>query len=241
MRDAYDILAALVAADEAAGEPAMFDIWYSAQGPVIIGRTGWRHDMRAPADVEIDELVERSWVRVSQAEDKGRHFAVTAAGRNAAAKRSAQLSAAKAPVVTLDWSVVSGVLKQVYEAYRAIGAPEHGVETAALINDADEPGSVRAALRELARAGYLEDLAEDDWQPAPRLVRPTPLALERVAGWPGSSAQAALDELVAALDHEIARTPDEEKRSKLSRVRDGLLGAARDVAIAYFEKKVAGL
>jgi hypothetical protein len=45
---------------------------------------------------------------------------------------------------------------------------------------------------------------------------------------------------LAALDDAIAATPDETERLKLVRVRDGLLGAAKDVALAYLEKKVGG-
>lgn len=57
-------------------------------------------------------------------------------------------------------------------------------------------------------------------------------------GWPAGVAQESLNELVAAVDSEIDRTTDPEKQSKLRAVRDGLVGAARDIAIAYIEKKV---
>ncbi len=58
------------------------------------------------------------------------------------------------------------------------------------------------------------------------------------AGWPVSAAQDVLDDLTAALDTEIDLTSDTDKRSRLIAVRDGLLGAARDIAIAWAERKI---
>jgi hypothetical protein len=47
--------------------------------------------------------------------------------------------------------------------------------------------------------------------------------------------------LTRDLDTAIEQTPDEERRSKLLTLRDGLVGAGRDIALAYFEKKVIGI
>ncbi len=235
MTDLYELISTLVAADEESGSPGTFTLFTSAGGPVIAGRD-LPEGARVPTHVEVDEMRDRGWVRVTDAEGKGRTFAVTSAGRAAAARWSAsRAGAGPGPSVDLEWSAVSGVLAQVYQAYVTAGAPENGVDTTSL-DGANDPTS-KAAVRELARAGYLEDVLEIDGLEVPRLVRPTPLALERVAGWPGSSAQAALDDLVAAIDTEIARTSDSEKRSALVTVRDGLVGAARDFALAYLEKK----
>lgn len=240
MRDPREILSALVAADEAAGEPQMIVLHYTAQGPVILGHPGWPKDREPPSSVEVDHLEERDWVRVSSAEGKGRNFAVTVAGQDAARAHARQRSAAAASAVALDWSAVNPVLEHFYDAYVEAGAPEHGVESEAVLRRTDDPGSGRAALRELVRAGYLEGLTEVEQVDIPLSVRPTPSTLQLLAGWPGSTPEAALDELVGALDQAIATTADEDKRSKLVRVRDGLLGGARDVALAYFEKKVGG-
>jgi hypothetical protein len=62
--------------------------------------------------------------------------------------------------------------------------------------------------------------------------------LQLFDGWPSGPAQAALEELVRDVDIAIERTPDEERRSKLVALRDGLVGAGRDIAIAYLEKKI---
>jgi hypothetical protein len=56
-------------------------------------------------------------------------------------------------------------------------------------------------------------------------------------GWPADGAQEVVGGLVEALNAEIDRTPESNRRSVLVQVRDGLIGAARDVAIAYVEKK----
>jgi len=58
-----------------------------------------------------------------------------------------------------------------------------------------------------------------------------------MARWPETGPEAALDGLVEALNTAIASTDDKSKKSKLTRIQDGLLGAGRDVALAYFEKK----
>ena len=84
-----------------------------------------------------DAPIEAS-VRVTDAEGKGRTFAVTSARpghREPAARWSARAAAPGAgpgPSVDLEWSAVSGVLAQVYQAYVTAGAPENGVDTTSL-------------------------------------------------------------------------------------------------------------
>jgi hypothetical protein len=139
---------------------------------------------------------------------------------------------------TLEWRAATPVLQAIFAAYEEAGAPENGVETEKVLRALDDAESARAVVRELARSDYLETLIDVDGSDVPVTVRPTPRTLQLLAGWPSGSAEAALDELVAALDEAIGSAPTDEERSKLSRVRDGLLGAARDVALAYFEKKI---
>lgn len=237
MRDIREILGALVAADEAAPEQQTFMLIYAGAGREILA-AGWPEDLAAPSKEEVDELEERGWVRVTDAEGSGRSFAVTVAGRDAARARARQLSAATGSAVALDWTAVTPVLDSLWEAYVAAGAPEHGVETEPVLRELEEPAAGRAAVRELVRGGYLEALADVEQADIPLVVRPTPPTFQLLAGWPGGTPEAALAELVAALDQAIDSTPEGEQHSKLARVRDGLLGAAHDVAIAYFEKKV---
>lgn len=239
MRSAHEILAELVEADEAAGEPELFVLHYGGEGPAIVGHPGWPEDQPAPSDMQVDDLEERGWVRMDEREGKRRKFAVTEAGREQVRKRAAQNSEERAPAVELGWLEARRVLSAIFDTYQTAGAPARGVPTGGVIEQADDPGSAGAALRELVRGGYLEVVIDADQVDVPIAVRPTPLTLQLFAGWPGSP-EAALEELVAALNQEIDQTTDEAKRSALTRVRDLLLGAARDFMLTYLEKK-AGL
>ena len=73
-----------------------------------------------------------------------------------------------------------------------------------------------------------------------RFVRPGTRTLEIFAGWPSTTAEDTLPRLVEALTAEIDQTSDEDQRTKLVRVRDGLLGAAQDIALKALEKKIEG-
>jgi hypothetical protein len=171
---------------------------------------------------------------------KGRHFAVTSAGRAAWDEHLELLQPEPATTrVTLDWSSARPVLRHIFDAYQDRGAPRRGVAVMAVADDFGDRATFDAYVRELARAGYLDVITRSDSRP--RLVKPSPTALQMLARWPSSPAEDALDGLVHALDSEIERTADPEKRSLLERVRSGLAGAARDVALTYFEKKVMGL
>jgi hypothetical protein len=239
-RDHSEILAELVAADEATDTSEAFVLTYTALGPVIVGHPGWPQEQNAPTTVEIDELEELGWVKITKVNGSGRVFTLTIDGRNTAKAHARQRAAADIDTVSLDWRVVTPVLDAVYAAYVAAGAPEHGVESAVVLLEIGSPKGGRAALRELVRGGYLEALTEVEQSDIPLAVRPTTSTLHLLAGWPRGTADAALGELVAALDDAIARTPMGDERSKLENVRDGLAGVARDTALAYFDKKVCG-
>lgn len=232
----YDLLGTLVVADEAAGRAQTFVItWTGPNEPAFAGVAGLADDTPVPTDVQVDNMAEFGWVRVTRVEGKIRHFALRAEGRRAWRKRVAEISDTRVPV-SLDWTVARPLLKQIFEAYSHAGAPDMGVDMLQRLEDPDHGRETRALLFELARAGYLEVT----WETAdgPRMVRPGIPSLQMFAGWPVSAAQDVLDELTAALDTEIGRTSDSDKRSKLIAVRDGLLGAARDIAIAWAERKI---
>jgi hypothetical protein len=140
--------------------------------------------------------------------------------------------------IALDWPAVAPVLDAFCEGYTAAGAPEHGIETEAVLGEAENSGAARAATGDLVHGGYLEAVTDVDQSDVPITVRPTLITLRLLAGWPGGTAEAALDELVRAPNKAIDGAESDEDRSKLVRVRDGLLRAARDIALAYFEKKI---
>lgn len=240
MIDLIEILGRLVEADRVSGRQDTFVLIYAGGAWEIIGHPGWAEDAKAPSNVEVDELADQGWVRVEQIDGKGRHFAVSSAGRAAWDEHVELLrSEADTSRVTLDWSSARPVLRHIFDAYQDRGAPKRGVDVLEIAQELGERAPVEAYVRELARAGYLDVITGNAAKP--RRVRPSPTTLRMLAGWPSSAAEDALGGLIHALDSEIEHTSDPDQRSRLERVRSGLLGAARDVAIAYFEKKVVGL
>lgn len=232
------MLATIVAAEDASGEREPFRLWYGSGGPVILAPPKWPDDEPVPSSVEVDDLEERGWVRVYPSEGSGRGFASTVRGQEVAQAYARERAAAEASAVSLDWPSVNPVLERFLEAYESQGAPEHGVECQVVLNALDDPAGSRALVRELVRGGYLDAVNEIDQSDIPVTVRPSSVALRVMARWPETGPEAALDGLVEALNITIASTDDDAKRSKLTHIRDGLLGAGRDVALAYFEKKV---
>lgn len=237
-RDPRDLLATIVAAEGASDERGPFVLYYGAGGPVIIAPPKWPDDETVPSSVDVDDLEERGWVRVYPSEGRGRRFASTVRGQEVARAYARECAAAQVSAVSLDWPSVNPVLERFLEAYESQGAPEYGVECQAVLNALDDPAGSRALVRELVRGDYLEAVNEIDQSDIPVTVRPSLVALRIMARWPETGPEAALDGLVEALNTAIASTDDEAKKSKLTRIRDGLLGAGRDVALAYFEKRV---
>jgi hypothetical protein len=237
--DDYEVLGALVAADEAAGEPDIFVLTYTGSGPRFASHPGWPDERPAPTHIRVDELADHGWVRITQSAGKGRHFAVTGEGRRAWERHVASQRQAGPGRVSLGWPAARQLLEQIYDRYLSEGAREMGVDTLRLIIEEPTGAAATAMIRELARAGYLDITFESVH--GPQMVRPTSLTLQMLEGWPSGPAQDAVSELVAALDTEIAHTDDAQKRSVLVQVRDGLVGAAWNVAPAYFEKKMLGM
>ncbi|MGO9974395.1 MAG: hypothetical protein ACLP01_16645 [Solirubrobacteraceae bacterium] len=237
MGDILEILGVLVAADETAGEPHTFTLGYGGSGRFIAGHPGWPEDGVAPSHVEVDELADLGYVRVERRDGNGRQFSVTGEGRRAWERRKALLAPRTGTSVDLSWTVARAVLHELYQQYRAQGAPEVGIETMTIVGAADDPASAKAAIRELVGDGYLVVIADDDQGDVPSIVRPTPKTLKVEEGWPGSSAEAVIADLVEALEGKIQTTTDADEKSALTRVREGLLGAARDFVIAYLAGK----
>ncbi len=237
-RDPRDLLATIVAAEEVSDEREPFRLYYTNGGPVILAPPKWLDGEPVPSSVEVDDLEERGWVRVYPSEGSGRDFASTVRGQEVARAYARERAAAEASVVSLDWPSVNPVLERFLGAYESQGAPEHGVECQSVLNGLDDPSGSRALVRELVRGGYLDAVNEIDQSDIPVTVRPSLIALRIMGRWPVTAPEAALDGLVEALNTAIVATDDEGQKSKLTRIRDGLLGAGRDVALAYFEKKV---
>jgi hypothetical protein len=105
-----------------------------------------------------------------------------------------------------------------------------------MLQDPEAGNQADALVRELVRGEYLDVTAASS--AGPRAVRPARKTIEMLGSWPASTAQETLSELVAAIDTELNRTSDPVKKSTLRAVRDGLTGAAQQIAITYIEKKI---
>jgi hypothetical protein len=237
MKDPIEILGAFVAADEAVNEPQTFTLFHSGSGWAIAGHGGWPPDGVVPSNIQVDELAERGWVRVHQRHGNGLEFSVTGEGRRVWEKRKALLAPRTGTSVDLSWPAARAVLHQLYKQYAAQSAPEAGVETMPIVGAANDAASTKAAIRELIRDGYLVVIADNDVNDVPWVVRPTPKTLQVEEGWPGGSPEAAITDLVEALEGQIRITKDADEKSALTRVREGLLGAARDFVVAYLAGK----
>jgi hypothetical protein len=105
------------------------------------------------------------------------------------------------------------------------GAPTGSVSIDAVAEKLDRGPDDLSLLR------AVELLEQDGWVEAdyemgrdgPLSARPLPKALAGTRGSPGGDDQANAERLVAALDELAAREPSEERRSKLSQVRQFLL------------------
>jgi hypothetical protein len=117
------------------------------------------------------------------------------------------------------WASSRDLLRTIYDLYLERGAPRRGIDALALILEHPDSNSAWAQLDELVRGGYIDRAMDGPGRV--RLVRPSTRTLEMFAGWPATTAEDTLARLVEALTAEINGTPDEDKRTKLVRVRMG--------------------
>jgi hypothetical protein len=234
-----ELLGLLVEADEVAGDDQTWVLYPRGDGSgIFIGVNGWPKDVEALSQHQIDDLEDEGWVRVLKRDGNARTFAARGAGRRAWAEHVARRSHPPSRV-EVDWDRARPLLEQVYETYLDAGAPEEGIDALRVTQLHEDLRQAQALIRELIRDDWLvEGLVELDQAD---FVRPSPKAIRTFGGWPGGSAQDALNEFVEDLDQAIDSSPHDEKRTKLIAIRDGLLSAGRDVALAYFEKKVVGV
>jgi len=234
-----DVLGLLVQADESVKDRQACQLYPTGGGMAWVGCSGWPDEVELPSGNQMDDMDHLGWIRITgYVGDFGRKFAVTTEGRDEWA-RQLERQAHVPGRVDLSWDSAKPVLREIYERYQEAGAPEAGVALSFVLSDEDSTRQKSAIIRELFRDGQLEEaeFATDQSITA----RPTPKAMQILAGWPSCAAEDALNELVRAVEGEIEATTDQAKRSKLIAVRDGIASAGRDVVLAYFEKKVMGL
>lgn len=208
-------------------EPLEFRLTHEGGMNRRIEAAGWTDDSLTPTTAQVDELETKGWARVPfPAMGKNRDFVLTDEGRKVADASSS--SASPAPAVDLNWAAVTPTLERIVEEYERRGAPEMGILP-------PNAGPATAPhIRELVRLELVEEVALFDQD---ENVRPTRRALEFLRGWPGTSGEAVLELLLASLDTRIEQTNDEEERSTLIRVRDGLAGVARDVFVGVLTRQ----
>jgi hypothetical protein len=241
MRELIEVLGLLVTADQTVDEAQGWTLYYTMGGPVLPGAKGWPDAAAAPSTAEVDEMADQDWVRITAwPSDKGRHFTVTGKGRRVWQEHEQDIASPPADhrPAALDWETSRELLRGIYDVYVERGAPRRGIDALALISQHPDPNSARAQLDELIRGGYVDRAIDRPGRV--RLVRPCTRTLEMFAGWPSTTAEDTLARLVEALTTEIDNTSDEDKRTRLVRVRDGLLGAAQDIALKVLEKKIEG-
>jgi hypothetical protein len=201
------------------------------------GVGGWPDDAEVPSEHTIDELAERELVRMLSIKGNGRTFAVTEAGREAWAKHQAD-AILDVRAIDLTWESTRATLERIYALYRSARGPM-GVSIMQLTQDRESGAQAEAQIEHLIQAGYLE--VGRGSSAGPTHVRPTELTLRMLEGWPGSLGEEALRGLLAVLTAEIEQTTDDDKRSKLIQVRDGLRGVAHDLVLTYLRGDVQAL
>ncbi len=171
IEDAHDdLLGALVAADEVAGQAQTFVLtWAGMDEPRFAGVLGVDDDARAPTDVQVDNMADFGWVRVSHVEGKVRHFALRPEGRRAWRRRVAQLNHAPIPV-TLDWTVARPLLKQIFDGWTEAGVPNRASTCCRSLRTRSRASKLLHCYQNSARAGFLEVAFES--LAGPQIVRP---------------------------------------------------------------------
>jgi hypothetical protein len=147
----------------------------------------------------------------------------------------------------LDWN--TAIIPVLEAAYECSGEPEGFADLGEVDVDAlnrrlgrerHDPGTT-AALRSLKSSGYVQVTdGGPDQVDGFRLFALTDKALQLVAGWPSTTGEAALAKLVAELNERIGAEPDEEKKGKLVRLRDGVLDVGKEVAAGVLTKVLTG-
>jgi len=183
----------------------------------------WPEDGPVIGREDLDELAELGLVRL---EDIGGAFTIRPSREaldSVAQYERERGRLERGEAVDTSWASVRPVLHTLVDLWERHGAsPSGSVSITAVARELDRPADDLALIR------ALELLDEDGWIAAdygsgsdgPMCARPLPKALSGTRGWPGADGQAAGERLITALEELAAQEPDEEKRTKLARMRD---------------------
>jgi hypothetical protein len=95
--------------------------------------------------------------------------------------------------------------------------------------EANDPRTARA-LHDLAETGYFDVTTSPAMGSiTPAIFRLSEKALQIVAGWPSIGGESFFTRMLAELDERVAAASTTEERTRLERLRDGLVGVGRDV------------
>jgi hypothetical protein len=234
-----ELLLSLVEADEATRpDRRAFLIWtLNTRRHPVVEHPGFGDDGLEWPEGDIYALAEAGYIRLDETRDPPR-FDVTQAGVEQAARlrRASEARGQRADTGNgghaMDWGTrVLPVLAAVGRAY-ANPQPEIGVSAAAInaeLGREESDPATGLVLDELVMAGYLTDTMSTDVSVGPLFCRLTEKGLQATAGWPSASGEAVFERLLVLLDDAIAAAPTDEERSKLERVRDGVLDVGKSV------------
>lgn len=138
------------------------------------------------------------------------------------------------PQGPLDWDTEARpVLDAVYRAYGPEPSDMGVTQEAINAELGREPRDRRTdyVLRELEQTNWIVETMGTDQTMGPLYCKVSEKGLQLVAGWPTTTAEAAVEKLLALVDLRITEASDPEERSKWQRIRDGLLGVGREALV----------
>jgi hypothetical protein len=144
-----------------------------------------------------------------------------------------------------DWQAEAlPVLQAAYRVRVTDPRPAHVPVNALNVELQREPDSsvTFQTLGDLLKDEYLEVVAGtwDGMNRSPYMLDISAKGLQRIAGWPSSATDAVYSALVDALGHAVNSTDDPVERSRLERIRVGLVELGRDAFHAAVSAAVEG-
>ena len=183
----------------------------------------WPEDGPTVGGEELEELEELGLVRIENAGSASSVRPTREAIASVAEYERERARVERAEQVDISWGAVRPVLHALVEVWERHGASLNAsISVTAVAREMDRTADDLALIR------ALELLDQDGWVAAdygpsgggPLRARPLAKALSGTRGWPGADAQAAGEWLITALEELVAQEPDEEKRTKLVRLRE---------------------
>jgi len=132
--------------------------------------------------------------------------------------------------MTLDYA--TGTRPVLVAIYRAVdqGEPFAVLETddvMAQLPGGTDRDEVNKILEHLRRTGYIEaDMVGGGTWTVIQLLEP---ALQQVAGWPGAADDQTAERLIQLVTERMEQTTDPEEKTKLRKLRDGLVDVGKGV------------